>query len=150
MDRNILPTLGYKLREGWDDYIQTNYELWYKFIPDDTRFSYYAFYAEKKHKNSAGIVHGGVLATYLDHCMGGACYNVSGGKFAYTLQYNIQFISAARPNRWIFAKVEHLAGFNKNLQMIATAHLGSEDGPLIAQAIGTFELSDKMAKKKID
>ena len=51
MDRNILPTLGYKLREGWDDYIQTNYELWYKFIPDDTRFSYYAFYAEKKHKN---------------------------------------------------------------------------------------------------
>jgi uncharacterized protein (TIGR00369 family) len=143
--RELISDLGYSPREGWNDFIQKEFELWYRFDEDITRF---VFRAEPKHQNSAGILHGGVLAAYLDHCMGGACFNLSGGKTGFTLQFAIQYLKICKTNRWIFAKVEKQAGSaNTHYQLKAEARVNAEEGNLIAEAQGTFIISKNDAKK---
>lgn len=142
--RELLSDLGYQPRQGWNDFIQKEFELWWKFTGEETRF---VFRAEPKHQNSAGVLHGGVLAAYLDHCMGGACYNISKGKTGYTLQFSIQYLRICKTNRWIFTHVTRQGGTGAHLQLKATARVNAEDGNLIAEAQGTFMISKNDAKK---
>lgn len=142
--RELLSDLGYQPRQGWNDFIQKEFELWWKFKKDET---YFVFRAEPKHQNSAGVLHGGVLAAYLDHVMGGACYNISNGKTGYTLQFSIQYLRICKTNRWIFAHVIRQGGSGNLLQLKATARANSEEGKLIAEAQGTFMISKNDAKK---
>jgi len=145
--RELLSDLGYQPRQGWNDFIQREFELWWKFDKQDTRF---VFRAEPKHRNSAGVLHGGVLAAYIDHCMGGACYNISQGKTGYTMQFAIQYLKICKTNRWIFTHVQRQGspiGPSNIYQLKASARVNAEEGNLIAEAQGTFVISKQDAKK---
>lgn len=147
--RQQLLEQGYVLREGWDDVIQRDFEVWYRFTEDRQR-TQYAFYACRDHRNSAGLVHGGVLTTFMDHCMGSMCWFLTDGGFGWTMTLNMQFIRPARVNRWIFAEVQHLAGETTNILLEGHLHQGSLDGPLIAQGQGSFTVPGRKAQKSVD
>lgn len=140
---------GYVLREGWDDVIQRDMEVWYRFIADRT-VTHYAWFAGPEHKNSAGFVHGGLLTTFLDHCMGSMSWMLTDGGFGWTITLNMQFLRPARTNRWIFAEVRHLSGTGTNLVFEGHLHQGSLSGPLVAQGQGSFTVPGRKAKKKVD
>ena len=62
---------------------------------------------EKKHSNSRGICHGGVLATLADVSLGYAMHEKTEGKAAYvTAQLSVDFAGAARIGDWIESLVE--------------------------------------------
>jgi acyl-coenzyme A thioesterase 13 len=62
---------------------------------------------EKKHSNSRGICHGGVLATLADLSLGYAMHEKTEGKTAYlTAQLSIDYAGAARIGDWIESLVE--------------------------------------------
>jgi uncharacterized protein (TIGR00369 family) len=62
---------------------------------------------EKKHSNSRGICHGGVLATLADLSLGYAMHEKTEGKTAYvTAQLSIDYAGAARIGDWIESRVE--------------------------------------------
>ena len=62
---------------------------------------------EKKHSNSRGICHGGVMATLADLSLGYAMHEKTQGKIAYvTAQLSIDYAGAARIGDWIQSVVE--------------------------------------------
>jgi acyl-coenzyme A thioesterase 13 len=62
---------------------------------------------EKKHTNSRGICHGGVLATLADLCLGYAMHAKMGGKVSFvTAHLAVDYAGAARVGDWIESEVE--------------------------------------------
>jgi len=62
---------------------------------------------EKKHLNSRGICHGGVLATLADLALGYAIHGKSGGAAAFvTAHLAVDYAGAARGGDWVESRVE--------------------------------------------
>jgi acyl-coenzyme A thioesterase 13 len=62
---------------------------------------------DKKHMNSRGICHGGVLATLADLSLGYAMHAKSGGKAAFvTAHLAVDYAGAARAGDWVQSTVE--------------------------------------------
>jgi uncharacterized protein (TIGR00369 family) len=62
---------------------------------------------EKKHTNSRGICHGGVMATLADLALGYAVHAKTEGKTPYvTAQLSIDYAGAARIGDWLESVVE--------------------------------------------
>ena len=91
---------------------------------------------EPHHFNPGGIVHGGVLATLLDGCIGLALRTKLGmEKDHVTVDLNVQYISAMRAGA--------LIGHGKAVRVgdrvsHGEAEVTSEDGRLIAKGSATF------------
>ena len=61
---------------------------------------------ERKHMNSRGICHGGVLATLADLALGYALHGKSGGAAFVTAHLAVDYAGAAREGDWVESKVE--------------------------------------------
>jgi uncharacterized protein (TIGR00369 family) len=59
------------------------------------------FYALKRHCNGMGIVHGGMLTTFLDGVLARAVWNATGGA-SVTVHLSVDFLSMARAGEWVF------------------------------------------------
>lgn len=68
---------------------------------DDEGFAF-LFGTDDRHHNGNGAVHGGLLATYIDHTMGRTARLAAETRVA-TIQLDIQYLAAARPGDFIEA-----------------------------------------------
>jgi uncharacterized protein (TIGR00369 family) len=64
----------------------------------------YAILAEEKHTNPAGIVHGGVLTTLLDHALSAIAWEANERRACVTVTLDVQFFASARPGDLIEAR----------------------------------------------
>jgi acyl-coenzyme A thioesterase PaaI-like protein len=55
----------------------------------------YAFRAEAKHANLRNVVQGGMLMTFADRALGRAAWGAAGDKPVATIQFDMQFVTAA-------------------------------------------------------
>lgn len=69
-------------------------------LEEDSSFEH-AFYALKRHCNGMGIVHGGMLTTFLDGLLARAVYTATGGA-SVTVHLSVDFLSMARAGEWVF------------------------------------------------
>lgn len=63
----------------------------------------HAFYVLARHCNSMGIVHGGMLATFLDGLLARAVYETTKTQ-SVTLHLSIDFLAAARRGQWVLGE----------------------------------------------
>ncbi len=63
------------------------------------------FMPEKRHANSLGIVHGGMLAAFLDSAMGTAVFHTIDRR-AVTLRLTLDFLGPGRIGDWLQAEGE--------------------------------------------
>jgi len=126
---------GFQERSSrWDDHIKHNLGgVWWRH--DQTGKASFAWLSTKSHLNGARVLHGGAMATLLDHCMGALAYLDNDSSFAYTMQMNVQFIRPVRANRWIFVTARQVAGNQHNLLLEAEATVQDD---VVAKAQGTF------------
>jgi uncharacterized protein (TIGR00369 family) len=61
----------------------------------------HAFYAVQRHCNGMGIVHGGMLSTFLDGLLARAVY-MAAETSSVTMHLSIDFLSMARAGEWVF------------------------------------------------
>ena len=61
----------------------------------------HAFYALRRHCNGMGIVHGGMLTTFLDGLLARAVVNAIQSA-AVTVHLSVDFLSMARAGDWVF------------------------------------------------
>lgn len=66
----------------------------------------YGFVAEPKHANLVGVVQGGMLMTFADRCMGLAAWESVAQRPSVTLQFDAQFVTAARIGEFVQADCE--------------------------------------------
>jgi uncharacterized protein (TIGR00369 family) len=95
-----------------------------------------AFFALARHCNSLGLVHGGMLSTFLDGLLANAVGRVTGGA-PVTIHLSVDFLAMGRAGEWIVGK----ARLTRATRDVAFAeghlHVG---GKPIARATGVFRL----------
>lgn len=77
--------------------------LYYKADGDDF---IYGFLAEEGHTNSNGVVHGGMLFSFLDDILGHIVWRSLNKKRCATISMNCDFVASAKPGDWVEARSE--------------------------------------------
>lgn len=98
-----------------------------------------AFFADEKHANGMGIVHGGMIATFIDGSLAHAVGKAT-GVGGVTIQLSINYLSVAKLGDWVFAE----AWVTRHTKDVAFAeariYTGERD---IARATSVFKLMRK-------
>jgi uncharacterized protein (TIGR00369 family) len=68
---------------------------------DDQGVRRIAFLAEERHRNFRGVVHGGMIMTFMDQALGIAAWEANGYQPQATIQLDVQFIDAVRPGEFV-------------------------------------------------
>ena len=93
-------TSGWKPRT-LDGFIGTVGPLWTRKESDTWA---YGFVPTSQHTNPAGIVHGGLLMTLIDHALSAIAWEDAGRRACVTVQIDVRFLTAARPPALIEAR----------------------------------------------
>lgn len=138
-----LRLLGYTKRgTNWNDFITKTMATWYKFSPDHS-VSCFAWINNANHRNSQGTTHGGALMTYMDYCMSAAVWDLSGGKAAYTIELNNQFVRPARIVRWLFAEVRPIS-ITDVVELEGVVRVNDPTGMIVLKSLGKFTLPKEL------
>ena len=92
---------------------------------------------EEKFLNTGKIAHGGFIATIADTGMGNAAHMAAGNKRSVTINLDIKFISAGKPNDKLTGKVKILKKTN-TLVFINCEITNSKD--MVATASGVWKI----------
>lgn len=69
--------------------------------PRDGRIYAWGFRATEKHLNPAGIVHGGMLVSFADTCLGALAFFAGGKALSSTIDLASSFVAPGRAGDWI-------------------------------------------------
>jgi uncharacterized protein (TIGR00369 family) len=98
-----------------------------------------AFFASPHHCNGFGIVHGGMLAAFLDgllaHAVGKGAERPS-----VTIQLSINYLSIARKGEWVIGEARLTRATREVAFAEARLHAGGRD---VVRASGVFKLMHK-------
>ncbi|HEX6958573.1 MAG TPA: PaaI family thioesterase [Ferrovibrio sp.] len=89
---------GWKQRHGQGPFTQLVGPVWAK---REAEGSAYGFLAEERHTNSRGVVHGGMLMTFVDHGLGWIVWDLVEHRACATVSLNTQFVAAVKPGDWV-------------------------------------------------
>jgi acyl-coenzyme A thioesterase PaaI-like protein len=84
-----LPERGFPVLVG--PFLSKRFEDGYRF----------GFQAEERHANVGGVVHGGMLMTFMDDLLGASIWFAVGQRPISTIQLNSRFIAPARPGDFV-------------------------------------------------
>jgi len=135
---------GILLNQGWESFVSNSPfsaphgEMYQKIETGGTCWR--AFRAQRMHCNSARIVHGGMMVTFIDALMGLTVAN-SAKSTALTVRLTTDFLSIARPGDWIVGQ-SRVTKLTRSVAFVeAEAHIGLHAGarPLISGQ-GIFKL----------
>ncbi len=93
--------------------------------------------AEARHGGAAGVIHGGVLFTFLDHVLGKLVWEALGNESAATVSLNADFLAAAVPGDWIEAEGDITRRTSSLVFIRGSAYLGTKT---IATASGVWKV----------
>jgi len=85
----VLPERGFPVIVG---------TFWSKKFAEGYRFG---FVAEERHANVGGVVHGGMLVTFVDDLLGATVWFAVQQRPVSTIQLNTRFVSPARPGDFV-------------------------------------------------
>lgn len=138
-----LRLLGFTRRQNhWNDFITNTLVTWYKFSADHS-VSEFAWINHDYHRNTQGTTHGGALMTFMDYCMAAHVWDTTGGKVAWTVELNNQFIRPARITRWIFAEVRTIA-ISDQIELEGIVRVNDPTGMIVMKSFGKFTLPKEL------
>ncbi|MDP1631591.1 MAG: PaaI family thioesterase [Caulobacter sp.] len=125
------PPEGFKLsRRG--PYTAHNGPFFHRLIDGQVE---HAFFALKRHCNSLGIVHGGMLSSFMDGMLAGAVVKETGFSVV-TVHLSLDFLSMARAGDWVLAEARVTRKTNELVFAEGRARVGSRD---VIRASGLFK-----------
>ncbi|WP_375411700.1 PaaI family thioesterase [uncultured Bradyrhizobium sp.] len=108
--------------------------LWHRTVGD---MHEYALVAEDKHHNRRGVVQGGVLMTFADRSCGMTARFVSGSESLATVQFDTQFVDAARIGELLVSR-PRVVRATRSLIFVTTEVSAGER--CVAMASGVFKV----------
>lgn len=94
---NDNPPEGFVLSSSRGPYTVHNGPFYHKVTPDGF---WHGLRVRRRHCNSLGITHGGLLMTFADGLLGTAVFRAT-KTVALTMRMNSDFLSSARPGEWL-------------------------------------------------
>lgn len=92
---------GYRVMKGPGTFPEHIGPFYFK--RDGEQYSY-AFHALPHHANANGIIHGGMMVTFIDEIMGTDVWRAAGKKPCATISLNCDFVAAVKPGDWVEAR----------------------------------------------
>jgi acyl-coenzyme A thioesterase PaaI-like protein len=108
--------------------------LWHRVVNDVHE---YALIAEDKHHNRRGVVQGGVLMTFADRTSGMTARFVSGKTSLATVQFDTQFVDAAKIGEILISKPRVVRATRSLIFMTTELTAGER---CVAMASGVFKI----------
>ena len=108
--------------------------LWHRVVNDVHE---YALIAEDKHHNRRGVVQGGVLMTFADRSSGMTARYVSGKTSLATVQFDTQFVDAAKIGEILISKPRVVRATRSLIFMTIELTAGER---CVAMASGVFKI----------
>jgi uncharacterized protein (TIGR00369 family) len=100
-----------------------------------------AFFALPRHCNGVGIVHGGMLAGFLDGVLAHAVGEAT-GRPSVTIHLSIDYLTMARAGEWVIGEARLTRATREVAFAEARLHAG---GPDLVRGSGLFKLMHKRA-----
>jgi acyl-coenzyme A thioesterase PaaI-like protein len=124
---------------GWSSVDATGFialvgPLWHRVVNDVHE---YALIAEDKHHNRRGVVQGGVLMTFADRSSGMTARFVSGKTSLATVQFDTQFVDAAKIGEILISKPRVVRATRSLIFMTTELTAGER---CVAMASGVFKI----------
>jgi uncharacterized protein (TIGR00369 family) len=108
----------------------------YYMKPGDGPVVEQAFLALDRHANGVGLVHGGMLAAFMDGVLGGAVWRGCQQR-ALTIHLSIDYLHMARVGEWVIGEAK-LTRATKDVAFAeGRAHVGGRD---VVRCSGVFKL----------
>ena len=101
-----------------------------------------AFYALKRHCNSIGLIHGGMLAAFLDGVLASAAARGGGGT-PITVHLSIDFLDMGRAGEWVMGEASLTRAASDLAFVEGRAFVGART---LARATGVFKLMRRRAE----
>jgi uncharacterized protein (TIGR00369 family) len=95
-----------------------------------------AFLALDRHCNGLGLIHGGMLASFLDGLLASAAGKASGST-PITMQLSIGFLDMGRAGEWVLGEAQVTRATRDVAFVEGRAHIADRD---LARAAGVFRL----------
>jgi acyl-coenzyme A thioesterase PaaI-like protein len=143
----LLPSQGFSMEaaadrltsQGWNKVDATGFialvgPLWHRVVEG---LHEYALITEDKHHNRRGVVQGGVLMTFADRTCGMTGRFVSGSPNLATVQFDTQFVDAAKIGELLISKPKMVRATRTLLFMTTELSAG---GRCVAMASGVFKV----------
>ncbi len=87
----------------------------------------YGLVTTEEHDNSAGRVHGGVLATFADQTFSTVAWEAAGRRAASTVSLDMQFASAVIPGQFVVARPRVVRAGNSLIFLTGLLTCGDQD-----------------------
>jgi uncharacterized protein (TIGR00369 family) len=129
------PPAGYVPAEGRGGFSTLNGPYFVKH-GGDAALAEQAFYAQPRHANGIGLVHGGMLSAFMDGVLAGAVWRGTGQR-AVTIHLSIDFLHMARVGEWVMGEAR-LTRATKDVAFAeGRAYVGGHD---VVRCSGIFKL----------
>ena len=136
-ERSPPPPEGYVPSEGRGGFSTLNGPYFYKLSDGPT--SHQAFFAQPRHANGIGLVHGGMLSAFLDGVLAGAVWRGT-EKTAVTIHLSIDFLHMARVGEWVMGEGRMTRATKEVAFAEGRAYVGGRD---VVRASGIFKLMNR-------
>jgi uncharacterized protein (TIGR00369 family) len=136
LDATPLAPDGFVLSERRGPFTQHNGPLYHRPDPDVTA---HGFFALKRHCNGLGIVHGGMLASFIDGMLGHAV-SVDAQSAAVTIHLSLDYLSMARRGEWVQGEAKVTRRARDVAFAEARAFVGEKD---VVRASAVFKLMER-------
>jgi len=99
-----------------------------------------AFYALKRHTNGLGLVHGGMLSTFMDSLLASAVHR-GAERVAVTIHLSVDFLHMARAGEWIEGEARLTRAARDVAFAEGRARVGATD---VVRASGVFKMMGRV------
>jgi uncharacterized protein (TIGR00369 family) len=131
------PPPGYVPSEGRGGFSTLNGPYFHR--PGDGELAEQAFFALRRHANGIGLVHGGMLAAFMDGVLAGAVWRGT-GKTGVTIHLSIDFLHMARVGEWVMGEARLTRAAKDVAFAEGRAYVGGQD---IVRCSGVFKLMNR-------
>ncbi|MBL4907224.1 MAG: PaaI family thioesterase [Sneathiella sp.] len=97
MSLNVIPD-GFRKYSAPNKFPEKIGPIYYKKDADGYRFG---FMPDDSHTNYNGLVHGGMMMSFMDEVLGQSVWRALGNKPCSTISLNCDFVASAKPGEWL-------------------------------------------------
>ena len=139
-DTSILPPEGFVRSSSRGPYSTHNGPYFHREIQGEA--TEHAFLALPRHANGLGLVHGGMLTSFMDGLLAAAVWRAS-RRSSVTIHLSVDFLHMARVGQWVFGE-SRVTRLTRDVDFVeGRAHAAGTD---VVRASGVFKLMRKPAE----
>ena len=132
------PPEGFVPSKGRGPFSSHNGPLFHK-VTEGEETTRHAFYALTRHTNGVGLVHGGMLTSFMDGMLGAAVFRAT-RKTGVTIHLSVDFLHMARAGEWVLGEARVTRATRDVVFVEGRAYVGQRD---VVRASGVFKLMHK-------